>query len=451
MVSERLREYIHSNLGKFSKQIIDLAHQPSVSARNEGIEKCASMVEEMMREIGIQTKILRLEGASPLVYGELKSARSSKTVLFYNHYDVQPEEPVEKWVSPPFKPEVRNGRIYGRGVSDDKGELVSRLKLAESYLRSEGEPPCTMKFCFEGEEEIGSPNLDRYVVANADRLRADAVFWEWGGVDEKDRPVVQLGVKGMIYLELAVKTLSADVHSRNAAALPSAPWRLVRFLSLLKGDDERIRVPDWYDDIEHLDAEELKILGEEPFNAKEYLANFGAREFAGGMSPAEAKRRLVFGPTANVSGLWSGYTGSGSKTVLPSEAHCKLDLRLVPEQDPDKLLRSFKKFVIDSGFADIEVRALQLEPAARTSHQSPFAQAVVSAGESAFGKKSVVRLCAPGTGPLHVFTKRYGIPAVSIGVSAPDSGMHAPNENLRLDVLEKGMLWFAESLDRFAS
>ncbi len=450
LVEAKFRSFVHDNLQRFVGEISRLAAQPSVSARNEGVTECADLVIEMMEALGIRTKVLKMNGAAPLIFGELKAAKSSKVVLFYNHYDVQPEQPVEEWKSKPFVPVVKGGRLYGRGVSDDKGELLSRLKLLEAYLSTVGEPPCSFKFCFEGEEEIGSPHLDEYVSKNPELFLCDALFWEWGGVDEQDRPVVQLGVKGMIYLDLVVRELATDAHSKNAAALPSAPWKLVRILSALKDSRERILVPGWYDRVEKLDAEELKILDEEPFDAEGYKKTFGAKYFAGGMSASTAKKSLGFGPTANIAGMWSGYTGEGTKTVLPREARCKIDLRLVPDQDPEELLERLKKHLAAEGFKDAEVIAHQMIPPARTSHRSTLAQAAAKAGEAIYGRKSVMRLSGAGVGPLYVFTRRYGIPAVSIGVSAPDSRIHAPNESLRLDLLEKGILWLAETTNSFS-
>ena len=176
MVDSRFQKYVDENLGAFAKEIIRLASQPSVSARGEGIEECASLVERMLNDVGATTRVLRLVGVAPLIYGELKSKRQGKTLMFYNHYDVQPEEPLELWKSPPFKPEIRDGVIYGRGVSDDKGELVSRLKVAEGYLKATGGLPCNLRFCFEGEEETGSTHLGEYVSRYGDLLRADAVI-----------------------------------------------------------------------------------------------------------------------------------------------------------------------------------------------------------------------------------------------------------------------------------
>ena len=449
MVSEAFGKYVSENLGGFAGDIVRLASQRSVSARNEGIEECAELVERMLRETGASTRTLRIEGAAPLVYGEIKSGRSSRTVMFYNHYDVQPEEPLELWKSPPFEPEIRDGAIYGRGVSDDKGELVARLKVVESFLKADGALPCNVKFCFEGEEESGSVHLEEYVSKYSDLFRADAVIWEYGTVDAKRVPKVTLGVKGMIYVEFVLKSLSQDAHSSYAAVLPSAPWRMARLLNLLKDENERILVPGWYDRVTNLSEDELGVVQGMPFDGAEFRKTFGAKEFIGRMDDARAKKALIQRPTGNIAGIWAGYQGQGGKTVLPMEVHVKMDFRLVPEQDPHELWNSLRKYLDDSGFADVEMKLVSMEPAARTSYKHPFAQAATRAAEKVYGAKPIVELGSPGTGPLYVFTRRYGVPSVDIGVSAEDGQIHAPNENLKLEDLRKGMLWIAETMELF--
>jgi acetylornithine deacetylase/succinyl-diaminopimelate desuccinylase-like protein len=451
VLDKQVAAYIHDSQPKVVDQIIRLARQPSVSARNEGIEECAALTKSMVEEIGATARLLRLgKGkAAPVVYGELKSSKSSKTILFYNHYDVQPEVPLNLWKSPPFKPEVRDGRLYGRGVSDDKGELVSRLKLVEAYVKVHGEPPCNVKFCFEGEEEVGSPHLEEYVSENPDLFKADAVVWEYGSINGEGKPSVSLGVKGMIYLEMTVKTLSQDAHSMYAAALPSPVWRLVRLLSLIKDPNERILIPGWYDQVQDLSEDELKLLEQQPSEARELLENFKAKGFAGGMSESQAKKSLIARPTANVAGIWAGYTEQGSKTVLPAEAHCKMDFRLVPNQDPADLLAKLMAFLKEHGYGDVEVTTETMEPAARTSYKSPFAQASIKAAKEVFAQEPIIELSSAGTGPLYVFTRRYGVPALEIGVSPSDAAIHSPNENIRLDYIEKGMCWIAATIENY--
>jgi len=451
MVDASFEKYVGDNLSKFAREIIRLASQPSVSARHEGIEECAALVEKMLKEIGASTKVLRVDAAAPLVYGEVKGRRSDKTIMFYNHYDVQPEEPLELWESPPFKPELRDGVLYGRGVSDDKGELVSRLKIVEAYQKTAGVPPCNVKFCFEGEEEGGSEHLEEYVSKYSDLFKADAVIWEYGTVDANGTPKVTLGVKGMIYVEFILKSLAQDAHSSYAAVLPSAPWRMVRLLNMLKDENERILVPGWYDRVTNLAEDELEVMQGMPFDGNEFRKTFGAEKFLGGIGDDQAKKALVQRPTGNIAGIWAGYQGPGSKTVLPMEIHVRMDFRLVPEQDPQELWKNLRKYLNENGFADVEMKPEAMEPAARTSYKHPFAQAAIGAAEKVYGKKPIIELSSPGTGPLYLFTRRYDMPSADIGVSAEDGQIHAPNENLKLENLRKGMIWIAETMERFCA
>ena len=451
MVDQKFEKYVNDNVNMFAQDVIRLASQRSVSARKEGIEECATLVEKMLSEIGAKTRVLRKDGVAPLIYGEVKSTRSQKTILFYNHYDVQPEEPLELWKSPPFKPEIRDGKIYGRGVADDKGELVSRLKIIESYIKTVGEPPCNVKFCFEGEEETGSVHLHEYIEENSDLFKSDAVVWEFGTVDTQGRPMVTLGVKGMIYLELSIQSISQDAHSSYAAVLESAPWRMVRLLNILKDVNERILVPGWYDKVETLEEEEVKVLDEMEFDEAPFRATYAAKSFVGNMTPSQAKKALVQRPTGNIAGIWAGYMGPGSKTVLPKEIHCKMDFRLVPNQDPDELLKKLREHIDRNGFADAKIELESMEPAARTSYKDPFAQAAIKAAENTYKTKPVIELSSPGTGPLYLFTRRYKVPSVDIGVSSQGSSIHAPNENLGIENLRKGMLWIAETMEIFSA
>jgi acetylornithine deacetylase/succinyl-diaminopimelate desuccinylase-like protein len=450
-VSSQFEKYVNDNLNGFAKEVIRLASQRSVSARNEGIEECALLVEKMLKETGASTKVLEIDDAAPLVYGEIKSTKSSKTILFYNHYDVQPEEPLELWKSPPFKPEIRDGVIYGRGVSDDKGELVSRLKVVESFLKADGDLPCSVKFCFEGEEETGSVHLGDYISKYGNLFNPDGVIWEYGTVDNKGTPVVSLGVKGIIYVEFVLRSLTQDAHSSLAAVLPSAPWRIVRLLNLIKDGNEMILVPGWYDAVANLADDELEVLKGMPFDGGDFKKTYGAERFLGDMGDGLAKKALVQRPTANIAGIWAGYTGPGSKTVLPKEIHVKMDFRLVPDQDPQDLWNKLKKYLDDNGFADVEMKLESMEPAARTSYKHPFARAAIKAAEKTYGKKPIVEIGSAGTGPQYLFTRKYNMPSVDIGVSAFDGGIHAPNENLKLENLRKGMIWIAETVEIFSA
>jgi acetylornithine deacetylase/succinyl-diaminopimelate desuccinylase-like protein len=223
----------------------------------------------------------------------------------------------------------------------------------------------------------------------------------------------------------------------------------VRALNLIKDENERILVPGWYDRVEKLSEEELKLLELEPSEADGLRHLYSAKEFAGRMTLQDARKALVSGPTANIAGIWAGYTGPGTKTVLPAEARCRIDFRLVPNQDPNELLERLRKHLDRNGFSDVQVSESTMEPAARANYRDPLVQSSIRAGEEVYGKKPVIELSSAGTGPLYVFTRGYGIPAIDIGISPPDAAMHAPNENIRLDLFEKGMLWIGQTLENY--
>lgn len=440
--------YIDSNLGKFIENLSELVRQPSVAAKHEGIEECATKVGELLsRTLNTDSRILRIEGASPLVTAEIKSKTNpEKTIILYNHYDVQPPEPLELWDSPRFEPTIKDGKMYGRGAADDKAELVGRLALTESFLKTRDDIPCNFRFVFEGEEEIGSINLHKYKKENPDLFRADGCIWEFGSVDAKERPIVTLGVKGILYVELTAKHANRDAHSSLAAVVDNPAWRLVHALNTLK-KGERILIPGWYGNVRKFTPSELKLLKEQESEEAELKKELGIKSFIDGMTGLELKKALAGKPTCTICGMISGYTGPGSKTVLPKEASVKIDFRLVPDQNPGKLLKHLRNHLNKSGYRDVMITYAEGEPASRTSHGDPIARAAVLAAQSVHQKKPVIQVSAAGTGPMFLFDA----PCVAIGGGYPSSRAHSPNENARLDLFVKSMKWVAETIDRFAA
>jgi acetylornithine deacetylase/succinyl-diaminopimelate desuccinylase-like protein len=440
-------DYIDSNKDTSLEALRRLAKQPSVSAKSEGIRECAMIVRDMLENLGATPKILEVEGANPLVCGEIRSkANPGKTVLFYNHYDVQPAEPLELWNTPAFEPTIKDGKVYGRGVADDKGELVGRVKLTEAFLKTMGDVPCNFKFLFEGEEEIGSIHLHEYAKNFPDAFRADATVWEFGKVDAKERPEIILGVKGILYVELTARNANKDAHSSFAAVVQNPAWRLVWALNTLKRG-EKILVPGWYDDVRPLTKEELELVKSWPFPEKELREELGISKFVNGIRGLEVKKDLVGKPTCTICGINSGWTGPGSKTVLPKDAMAKIDFRLVPDQDPDKLVKKLKSHLKAKGFADVEVTYSEGEKAARTSPKEAIARSAVESARRVFqGKKPVVVVSSAGTGPMYLFDS----PCVCIGGGYEQSRAHSPNENLRIDLFLKSQKWVADTVATFA-
>ncbi len=314
----RLDSYLEKNLDQSLSELSRLVAQPSVGAQNLGMKECAALVAEMLKRRGIDVRIMDTDGA-PVVFGERKG-KSDKTLLIYNHYDVQPPEPLELWDTPPFEPALRDGKLYGRGVSDDKGHIVSRLFAIDSIIEEDGELPCNIKFVIEGEEETASVNLYQFVLDNQELLKADACMWEFGGVDHTDTPVQYLGLRGICYVELSIDLLSTDVHSGLGGSIfPNAAWRLVWALNTLKGSDERILIPGFYDNIKKPTPRDVELLAALDDPTQDYKSRYGVPYFIKGLTGGvDLKVEEIFSPTCTICGLTSGYQGPGSKTVLPA-------------------------------------------------------------------------------------------------------------------------------------
>ena len=447
MQTEDVFGRIDSNKGEAVEMLKDFASQPSVSASGQGIRECALLTEGLLAGLGADPRTFDIGEGSPVVAGEIKSkSNPGKPVLFYNHYDVQPPEPHELWESPPFQPTVRDGKLYGRGVADDKGELIGRVNLVRAFLEARGDVPCNFKFLFEGEEEVGSVHLHQYLKRYPGIFKADAVVWEFGGVDARERPNVVLGVKGILYVQLAASVASREAHSSLGAIVENPAWRLVAALNTIKKGD-KIMVPGWLEDVRALTPEEKALVKRQPYDALSVRRDLGIKEFIGKMGADEAKLALVGKPTCTICGLHSGYTGPGSKTVLPSEAFAKIDFRLVPDQDPEDLHRKLAKHLARQGFADVKVSYSEGEKAKRTSYKAPIAVAAREAAIEVYSTEPVVTVSSAGTGPMYLFEA----PSVAIGGGSAFSRAHAPNENLRLDLFVKGMKWVARTVDRFAA
>jgi acetylornithine deacetylase/succinyl-diaminopimelate desuccinylase-like protein len=430
--------YLDAHLDDSIAELSRLVAQPSVSAQKAGLVECAQMVADMLRQRGFAVEIIPTEGA-PVVFGE-RQGRTDKTLLFYNHYDVQPAEPLELWDSPPFEPSLRDGLLYGRGVSDDKGHLVSRLFAIDALLAVDGELPCNVKFAVEGEEETGSVSLEPFVRDYRHKLAADACVWEFGYVDHRDVPIQFLGLRGICYVELSVETAKIDVHSGTGGSIfPNAAWRLVWALNSLKGPDERIKIPGHYDKVIPPSQRDRQLMAALPEIADEYISRYGIDHFLKGLTGGvELKLAEVFEPTCTICGLDSGYQGPGSKTVLPARASAKVDFRLVPDQHPDEVLAALRAHLDEQGFSDVHITYLGGVPPARTDPDDPFVELVVEAARDVYGVPMEVVPMTGGSGPNHAFKHYLNLPIVTAGVGHPGTQAHAPNENMRLDLYLKG-------------
>lgn len=443
-VDKSISQHLDENLEELSR----LCAQPSISAQGLGMQECAELVAESLRKRGFKAELKSTKGF-PVVYGEL-AGRSDRTLLLYNHYDVQPPEPLELWDSPPFEPTIRDGKMYARGVSDDKGHIVCRLAAIDALLEVDGELPCNVKFVIEGEEETSSPNLHAFVADNIELLKADGCLWEFGGVNHEGVPVLYAGLRGICYLELSATTASRDAHSGLGGSIfPNAAWRLTWALSTLKGPDERIRVPGFYDDVKPPTARDLEFLALLPDSSQELMENYGVRQFIKGLqSGVELSKETIFSPTCTICGLTSGYQGPGSKTVLPAEASAKVDFRLIPDQDPQKVLQQVRAHLDAEGFEDIQIQYHGGERPARTDPDDPFLQMVASSAEEIYGMPMLVTPMSGGSGPNDPFIRLLKVPVATAGIGHPDARAHAPNENIIIELLLKGIRHTARIMTR---
>ena len=441
--------FLESNLKNSLTELKNLTSKPSVAAQSLGMEETAQMVRSMLEDRGFQVQLIGTKGF-PVVVAERKG-KSDKTLLIYNHYDVQPPEPLDLWTTPPFDPEERDGKIYGRGISDDKGHFVGRLFAIDALLNVYGELPCHIKFILEGEEEIGSVHLPQVVEENQDLLSADACIWEFGGVNHDDIPLQYLGLRGICYVELFVETASKDVHSGLGGSIfPNAAWRLNWALSSLKGRDEKIRLPGFYDPVIPPSDRDIQMLSELAPVSEEYRSRYGLSNFLKEYNTeTDLHIASVFEPTCTICGLTSGYQGAGSKTVLPARASAKVDFRLVPDQTPKQVLKQLREHLDQEGFSDVKFNFLGGEPPARTDPDHPFVKLVVDTSADAFGTPMQLVPIVGGSGPNYAFVHTLGLPVVSAGIGYPGSNAHAPDENIRIDLYLKGAKHIARIIHAF--
>ena len=447
----KIDAYLDAHLETSISELKQLCAQPSVAAQNWGMRECAELVARMLEKRGFKVEIMPTGGA-PVVYAE-RMGEKDKTLLFYNHYDVQPPEPYDLWESPPFEPALREGKLYARGVSDDKGHFVSRLHAIDAILETEAALPCNVKFIIEGEEETSSIHLHDFIEENQKKLAADACIWEFGGVDHREVPIQYLGMRGICYVELSVETARTDTHSGLGGSIfPNAAWRLVWVLSTLKGPDERIRLPGHYDSVVPPSDLDRELIAALPEVAEEYKSRYGVDHFLKGLAGGpELLLAEYFEPTCTICGLTSGYQGAGSKTVLPARASAKVDFRLVPDQTPEEVLIRLRNHLDREGFSDVEITYLGGEPPARTDPGEPFVALVMRTAEPVYGYPMQIVPMIGGSGPNHPFIHFLKLPVATAGVSYPGSQAHAPNENLRLDLYLKGARHIARILKEFGS
>jgi acetylornithine deacetylase/succinyl-diaminopimelate desuccinylase-like protein len=425
--------------------------QPSVAAQDWGMAEMVQIVQAALRDLGADTQSVATAGF-PVIVGRIDGA-SSRRLAIYNHYDVQPPEPLDAWSVPPFSAEILDGQLYARGVADNKGNLVARLWAARAWLAVHGTLPCSVTFLFEGEEEIGSPHLAAFAEANQDLIKADACLWEAAYRDEGGAVSIYAGLKGMLYIELRTRGVAFDLHSSNAPLAPHAAWRLVQALNSLRDPSGHITIAGFYDAVQPPTERERELMRMFPADVAALRKLWGVERLLGADDDAAAlTERLLFEPTCNICGLWSGYSGPGTKTILPATAGVKLDFRLVPHQDPATILAQLRQHLHDNGFDDVEVVELEgTERPAQSAVETPLMDALIRSARQVYGVEPRVQPRMAATGPMEQLCQRYGIPAIGgAGVGYMGSRVHAPDEHIRLDDFVLGIKHVAALLAEFA-
>ena len=441
-MNERLEKEVETQTGIFKNLISDYCRLESVAAQNRMMGETADWVEGLLKETGFETRQIEVTGGPNFVYGYLKG-RSDFTLLLYNHYDVQPETPIDLWEGPPFEVSERDGKLFARGISDNKSELISRICALRAILAANGELPINIKWIIEGEEEIGSPHFDALTREHGELLIADGSLWEGDGFNEKGEAIIALGFRGMLYVEYSIELLKLDAHSGSAHALPSAAWRLLKALATIKDDQGKVLIPGFYDHVrEPNNAEKQALRDKVDFDLEEkYLAMYGIDSFLDNKR-GYALEAAVFEPTANIAGFLSGYTEEGVKTVLPAKAMAKMDFRLVPEQNPDDILEKLKSHLKAKGFEDVQVKKLGGAEPVVTPIDDAFVQRIKKICKDFTDKEPEITPLVGGTLPLlEAMKKNVGILGISTSGNPVyyGSGAHAPNEHIRLSDIPRAI------------
>lgn len=443
---EQFSAYVEANRDRFLDELKALCAQPSIAAQGIGLDETAELIERRMERLGAQVERFAIDGGPPILYAEL--GQGARTLLIYNHYDVQPPDPLNEWETPPFEPSVRDGQFYARGVADDKGDLLCRLQAVEAYQSAIGPLPLRLRFLIEGEEEVGSPHLRTFADRHGDLLQADGCLWETGEKDSVRRFVLTLGVKGICYVELMVRTAANDLHSMWGGVVCNAAWRLSWALNTLKDVDEHILVDGLMRRVRPPTEAERAHLASLPFDEEQIKKDFGFSHFVRGLSGVDLLAKHFYEPTCTICGLKSGYIEKGTKTVLPYMASAKVDFRLVPDLTPDVVVELLRTHLERKGFGDVEVNLLNGLNPARSAMESPLVRACIEAAKATYGPDPVIYPTSPGSGPL--YTVCCDMPAVMAGVSHANAHLHAPNENIYVDDYFEGINFVGRLFDQFA-
>jgi acetylornithine deacetylase/succinyl-diaminopimelate desuccinylase-like protein len=404
------------------------------------VKRAAAWVEARLRRAGCTRAEIFETPRHPIVYGEWLGAPGKPTILFYGHYDVQPEDPVALWTTPAFTPTIRDGRLYARGASDDKGQFIIHINALEAHLQTSGTCPVNVKFLLEGEEEIGSPNLEPFVVKNAALLKCDAVVVSDSAMFDKKTPSIVRGLRGLSYFQIDVRGTKRDLHSGTfGGAVINPAFALAHIIASLKDAKGKIKVPGFYDNVRKLSAAERKALKKLPHTDAKLRKSIGAKALFG--EPGYTTLERVWArPTLEVNGIWGGFQGEGAKTVIPAEAHAKISTRLVPDQTPKEIAAKFIRYVkkLAPPSVDVSVTHIHWGEAWLAETDHPALKAAARAVKSAFGRTPVFTREGGSIPVVAAFDRILKVPSVLMGIGLHDDNLHAPDEKIDLDNFYKG-------------
>lgn len=438
-----LEQYLAANRTRFESDLVDLLRIPSVSAdgrHREDVRRAAEWTAAEFRRIGLATELIPTSG-HPIIYAESPPVAGGPTVLVYGHYDVQPPDPLGEWITPPFEPTVRNGSIYARGATDDKGQMLTHVKSAEAWLAVRGKLPVQLKFLIEGEEEIGSEAVYKFLDASRERLKCDVAVISDSSQFAADKPAVTFGLRGIAYFELRVTGPKQDLHSGTFGGAVTNPINaLSRILASLVNENGRVQIPGFYDDVVPLTERERSQFAALPFTDEAFQRQIGVEGLTGEQGYTTLERRWAR-PTYDIHGIWGGYSGEGAKTVLPARAAAKFSFRLVPKQDPHKIAAGLRTFLADHTPPGVKLELVEMHgaPGVVVSLESPYMAAATRAIEAGFGKPPVF-IREGGSIPIvTAFFERLGVDTLLLGWGLDDDNAHSPNEKFSLDDYHRGI------------
>lgn len=440
---QTIKEYVQSNKDRFLEELFTLLRFPSVSADakfKDDINKTAEFVAQKLKDAGADKVEICATAGNPIVYGEKLVDPSLPTVLVYGHYDVQPADPIELWETPPFEPTVRDGNIYARGAADDKGQFYMHVKAFE-YMMVNNELSCNVKFMIEGEEEVGSVNLGTFVQANKERLKSDVIVISDTSMISLENPSLETGLRGLSYVEVEVTGPNRDLHSGvYGGAVANPATILAKLIASLHDENNHIAIPGFYDDVVELSAAEREALNKAPFDITAYQDDLAVAEVWGEKGYTTIERTGIR-PTLEVNGIWGGYIGEGAKTVLPSKAYAKISMRLVPNQNSQRITDLFKKHF--EGMAPASVQVLVKphhggEPVVTPTDSIAY-KAAEKALEEAFNKKPIPTRGGGSIPIVALFEKELGVKTVLLGFGLNSDNLHSPNEKYGIENYLKGI------------